>query len=82
MTTFFGSEFWPFQPYLDVLYLNACNMQVQPEKLYNILVEIDNNVIEPNSAKQNIVSGQTIRKKIVIDLVSAANSGDPAADTY
>ena len=57
-------------------------MQVQPEKLYNILVEIDNNVIEPNSAKQNIVSGQTIRKKIVIDLVSAANSGDPAADTY
>jgi hypothetical protein len=46
---------------LNVVYLSACNMQGQPKNFYDILIEIDNNVIEPNSAKQDIGSGQTIR---------------------
>jgi hypothetical protein len=33
----------------------------QPKNFYDILVEIDNNVIEPNAAKQNMGSDQTIR---------------------
>jgi hypothetical protein len=48
---------------LNVVYLSACNMPGQLKMFYDIFVEIDNNVIELNSAKQNMGLGQTIRQK-------------------
>jgi hypothetical protein len=48
---------------LNVVYLSACNMPGQLNMFYDIFVEIDNNVIELNSAKQNMGLGQTIRQK-------------------
>jgi hypothetical protein len=75
MTTLSEANLGHFSPGLECCIFKCMQHAGPPKMFYDILVEIDNNVMELNLAKQNMGSGQTIRWKTIIDMGSVANSG-------